>query len=524
MGRWIGWLRTMSPASVLLLAAALLAAQPAWWLIRSWSDPAYNPEGAGVALAVLALALWSYSSERQPGSEQNRRYAYVLLALSACVRLFGQLLRVNVIGALTLALDAYALATVAGLDQRRRAVSPFWLSVLFAFSLPLERAAQRVVGYGLQQISADGACAMLGWFTDGLQCLGTRILLGGQDLLVDLPCSGARGLTLSLTLFAALCALKRPSLPQAALGLGVALAGALLVNTLRIVVLALGLVHAPGIDLIDGFAHEALGVFALVLAAAPLALWAVRQPAPRQAPLRTVAVAAVPGPAAPIDPWAYDPQGLAGAATAARTPPQLRTRALAWLLLGFAIVAVSAPAHPVDVARSVDPPRTPPRLAGFAAQAQPLAPVEREYFGRYGGGASKASYGPYGLLLVSTSAPLRHLHAPDECLRGSGHRVHYRGLAQAALPTALYRTTDAYGRDWRVAVSYVSDRGEIAASVAEAVWRWLRAPGSTWTMVQRIAPWDADESERAAWDDALLRALDLPVAPTRVFHRVADAR
>ena len=129
-----------------------------------------------------------------------------------------------------------------------------------------------------------------------------------------------------------------------------------------------------------------------------------------------------------------------------------------------------------------------------------------------------------GLLLVSTRAPLRHLHAPDECLRGSGYRVDYLGLEHAGLPSALYRATDAGGRSWRVAVSYVSDRGEHAASVGEAVWRWLRAPEATWTMVQRIAPWPgAEDPERRDWESALLRALDLPSAPVHLVHRVPDA-
>ncbi|MFP5305486.1 MAG: archaeosortase/exosortase family protein [Gammaproteobacteria bacterium] len=154
--------RWASPAVVLLAAAAVLALHPALWLVASWRDPAYNPQGAWVALAVALLALWSWTSEQQPGSDSNRRYAYALLALSALVSLVGQLLRVNVVGALTLALDVYALGTLAGLHARRRAVSPLWLSVLFALALPLERVLQRLAGYALQQLAASGACGVLG--------------------------------------------------------------------------------------------------------------------------------------------------------------------------------------------------------------------------------------------------------------------------------------------------------------------------------------------------------------------------
>lgn len=496
---------------VLLTAALLLALDPALWLLRTWRDAAYNPQGFWVALAVVALFLWSWASEQQPGSEQNRRYAFALLAFSALVRLAGQLLRVNVIGALTLAIDVYALATLAGLRTRQRAVSPFWLSILFAGALPLERIAQRLVGYGLQQLSASGACEILGWFTDHLQCFGTRLVLGGQDLLVDLPCSGARGLMLVLMLYAGLCAVKRPSWPQALLGFLLAPAGALLANTLRIVVLAVGLAHAPQLDLMNGFAHEVLGVMALVFAALPVLLWA-RRCSPL--PLRERG-------------W-----GRGMATSAARTPPlpnplprgeREHARGWAWLLLGFSIVAISVPARPVDVARPLPPPAPPEVIGAHVAQPQVLDALEHAYFARYGGGASKAAYGPYGLLLVSTSAPLRHLHAPDECLRGGGYRVEYLGLEHAGLSSALYRATAADGQRWRVAVSYVSDRGETSASVGEAVWRWLRNPGATWTMVQRIAPWDVADPERHDWEAALLRALDLPVAPVHLVHRVPDA-
>ena len=149
------------PQGLLFAGAALLAAHPLMWLAGTWTEDAYNPDGVWTALAVLALAAWSFTSEQLPGSEPNRRHAYALLALSALVRMAGQLLRVNELGALTLSVDVYALGTLAGLHQRRRAVGPFWLALLFAFSLPLERVVQRIAGYALQQVSAAGACGLL---------------------------------------------------------------------------------------------------------------------------------------------------------------------------------------------------------------------------------------------------------------------------------------------------------------------------------------------------------------------------
>ncbi|MDS4056963.1 MAG: hypothetical protein RKP73_00115, partial [Candidatus Contendobacter sp.] len=82
------------------------------------------------------------------------------------------------------------------------------------------------------------------------------------------------------------------------------------------------------------------------------------------------------------------------------------------------------------------------------------------------------------------------------------------------IPSAVYRSTDPQGRVWRVTVTYVSERGEWTTHVAEAAWRWLQAPGTTWRMIQRIAPWELPVEATATFDVAVWRALDLPPSPT----------
>ena len=144
-----------------------------------------------------------------------------------------------------------------------------------------------------------------------------------------------------------------------------------------------------------------------------------------------------------------------------------------------------------------------------------LTAKEQAYFPRYGGGAARAAYGPYGLLVVSTSAPLRHLHSPEECLAGSGHTVRYLGQTGGVTPSAVYRSTDPQGQSWRITVSFVSERGEWTPHVAEAIWRWLQAPGTTWRMIQRIAPWQLPETAVEHFDAAVWRALDLSPSAVR---------
>ena len=489
------WQRLRRPSTLVFLGAGLLAADPLRWLVATWTDATYNPEGLWVALAVAALALWSFSSARR-GEAPDRTRALWLLVIAASVRAAGQLLGVNVLGAMTLALDVFALATLAGLAQRRRAVSPGWLAALFALSLPLERVLQRALGYGLQQLSAAGACSTLGLLDFEVACKGTRILLDGQDLLVDLPCSGARGLVLLLTLYCAACAVTRPDALRAARGLVLTLAAAWAANVLRLVLLALGL--AGGVPVMEAPWHELTGLATLALGAAPVLWWARR--------------------ARRGEAFDFAPP-IAARPLCDRSVPYRAPRGLPFLFLAGALVIVNLPARPLDVARAMAPPALPAVLGEWTARPLPLSAVERAYFTRYGGAAARASYGPHGLLLVSTSAPLRHLHAPDECLRNSGHAVRYVGVRRGAMPTALYRSVDADGQRWRIAVSYVSSDGRWATSVAEVVWYWLRADRArarkpfrvpTWTMVQRIAPWDLPEQDSAAWDAAVVRALDLP--------------
>ena len=71
----------------------------------------------------------------------------MLLAATALIRLSSQLLDVSVLGALLLSVDVFALARLARLPDRQRAISACWLAVLFCFSLPIEPILQRVFGY-----------------------------------------------------------------------------------------------------------------------------------------------------------------------------------------------------------------------------------------------------------------------------------------------------------------------------------------------------------------------------------------
>lgn len=185
------------------IALSILAIEPVLWLVRTWRDPSYDSQGFPVFLIAAGLFIWSITSQRQNRDAIHRGCAIRLLIATALIRLAGQVLAINTIGAIALVIDVYAIALLCGLHTRARAVSPGWLALCFAFSLPLERIVQRTIGYGLQNLSADGACVVLGTIFDDVICEGVRIVIAGVDVLVDLPCSGARAALLLLLLFCA---------------------------------------------------------------------------------------------------------------------------------------------------------------------------------------------------------------------------------------------------------------------------------------------------------------------------------
>ena len=476
-----------------IIGALLLAYEPLIWLVSTWLDPVYDSQGLVVFAVVAGLFLWSISSPRI-SPNQHTQHALVLLLITASVRLAGQLLAINTLSALTLIIDVYALGILAGLAQRQRRLASGWLAILFAFTLPLERIVQRSIGFALQQLSADGACSLLTLLLPSaasVQCSGVRILLNGQDVLVDLPCSGARSLLLILMLFTALAAIIRPTYKQASIGLGITLIAALISNCIRITILAVGIGFPAivGIPVMASPWHDLIGLVTLALAALPIFYWAWR------CYLTAKPVAAQVG-------WKS-------------MPVLTKSRYSIALGGGFVLMAVLIiilPAQPVDISRQLANPVLPGSLAGIAGQPDVLSDQEQMYFTRYGGGAARSHYGGFSLLVVETTAPLRHLHAPDECLTGIGHQVNYQGLEHDQLPTAIYRSTDTEGNDWRIAVTYVDAKQRVATSVAEVVWYWFQEPSSSWTMVQRITPWQTPTSELTYWDQAVSRALDLPLS------------
>lgn len=489
---------------LLVLAACILAMDPVIWLMHTWSDPSYDSKGFYIFLICAALFVWSFISPLSTCSPIDRKKPFLLLCVSACVRLLGQVAAINVIGALTLVVDVYALAQITGLNKRKRFISPFWLAVCFGFSLPLERIIQRSIGYGLQNLSADGACSILGMFYENVSCHGVRILINAQDVMVDLPCSGARSVLLLLFFYCVCAAASRFNIVTAFLGLGVTLLSALVMNIVRICILAIGIAFPlNGINVMDQPFHDLIGLFTLALGAFPIVVW-VNLFSKKHKPLHHVLDQAL---------WIV-PRSIQRDAWWLETAPKRTQKnlplSMALLCVLGALVISNLPRKAMDVSRKNIPVNLPYSLDGVVGVARPLSEAEKAYFTQYGGSAQKASYREHGLMIVRTSAPLRHLHAPDECLRGLGMSVEYKGPNYDVMPSAIYKATDQDGNSYRIAVSFMSeDQSIITTNISEAVWRWMQNPKQAWTAVQRISPWDTPQKSNTIFDHALIAALDI---------------
>jgi exosortase/archaeosortase family protein len=459
-------------------------------------------KGFLIFMVCASLFLWSVTSPRNPTRPHNTRWALILLTATALIRLTGQVFAVNIIGALALVIDVYALATLAGVQHRERSISPGWLAVCFLFVLPLERVIQHTVGFGLQNLSAGSACLILGGLFDNVSCHGVRILINQKDVLVDLPCSGARTLLLLQLFYAACMTVCRPNLTSGLFGFLVTLFSSLWINIFRIMALAIGIAYPEMVfdaDVMAEPGHSLLGLVALALGCLPILFWArFTEDAPKPRNLIAHSTSEEPFSRAKVMGFVFH---------------ILRTHPIA-MALGFLMVSggiVSLPKTPIDVARPDIKISLPLMIDNHEGIPSPLLPKEKAYFTQYGGAAAKASYGNNGLLLIQTSSPLRHLHSPDECLRGLGFEVRHVGISYDTIPTAVYKATTAEGKSYRIVVSFISDQGHITSNVSEAVWRWMQEQGSVWSAIQRISPWEQDASITRRWDQAVLAALDIDI-------------
>lgn len=486
---------------VLIIGAGVLLLHPVMWLVETWENSGYDSAGGHFFVVAAGLALWSLSSGRRDDPRLST-FPWGWIAVAVALRLIGHLVAIPYISGLAIPVAVYALGQRAGLDRRRRPISPFWLAIFVGLTLPVEHVVKRLFGYGLQHLAADGACTLLGVVYADISCAGLDITLRGHELFVDLSCSGARTLLLFSFVFACLSTVVRPAARQAVVGFGLALFVGVLVNSLRISLLTAGLANAAwlGFDVMAQPWHMRVGLICLPVGLVPLVLWAR---------------------------WVHRSSPAERAEPCYRPPGKGKNKgdAVAIFTVVVALVVSLVPQFPVHTSDSA-PLELPAQLAGYFEEPRAAGDVERRYFERYGGSVAIADYGPHTLLVVETKAPLRHLHTPEKWLGDAGFGVKKLGHTPGLLLADTYRIDSSRereegteGHSRLLDITYISEDGRIATSVAEAIWYWLAAPKTTWRAYLRFHPLDMPPSRRAEFDRQLTQFF---VGPSRTGALLQD--
>ena len=488
---------------IIILSLFVLAYEPTIWLVTTWQDDSFDSTGVWAFIATAMLLVWSASSALISQQPTKTKLAIALLVCTAVLRLLGQVLAINTLGALALVVDIYAIALLLRVKQREHSISAGWLALLFAFSLPIERIIQRIAGYGLQDLSSTISCSLLTSTMNNVSCNGTRIAVEGKQFLIDLPCAGTNSLVILSISMTIGMVLSRPGYRQSLLAMIIVLLTALSSNILRIILLVNGslsdTLKALGIDIMLQPWHDITGLLALSPFLSFVIYYSFRI---YHKPIR---------PHAFIDKICWTVPNCIkqdGWWLESKKTQRLLPLLSAGIFFIIALTTVNLQRQALDVQSSSPLKELPIMLDNYYGQAIPLLAKEKAYFTQFGGDARKVIYGDRQILLSKTSSPLRHLHAPDECLRGLGFKVTYLGSTDQPISTAIYKATSPDGKVWKVAISFIADNGKTATNVSEAVWQWLKQPDQIWYSLQRISPWQTSFEEDRQWDTHILNALE----------------
>jgi exosortase/archaeosortase family protein len=240
-----------------LLAVALWPT--GWWMGQRMVDGSDEPLGL-LAIAALLVLLWN-CRDRLRAAPRLQWLALALAGVAASSVLLGQVppLLSSLIGLLAL-----GAGLLAFLPQGVAGAPVLGLSLL---SLPLLASLQFYAGYPLRVLTAEASRILLTLAFDA-QRSGASLVVDGQLVIVDAPCSGVQMLWLAYftACVAALYSQMRDRaflarLPAVSL---LVLAGNVLRNTVLVALEASGS-HPPG------WAHQAIGLAVLAAVCAAIA-------------------------------------------------------------------------------------------------------------------------------------------------------------------------------------------------------------------------------------------------------------
>jgi exosortase/archaeosortase family protein len=164
-----------------LLAAALWPT--GWWMARRMADGSDDPLGV-LALAALGWVVWTHHRLLRPAP----RLGWLALALLGVLAATATRHSLPPLANALLALLALAAGLLAFLPRRVATGPVLGLSVL---SLPLLASLQFYAGYPLRVVTAEASRWLLAGAHEVTRS-GSSLVVNGQWVIVDAPCSGVQ--------------------------------------------------------------------------------------------------------------------------------------------------------------------------------------------------------------------------------------------------------------------------------------------------------------------------------------------
>jgi len=431
---------------------------PVWrWSAARFSDGSDDPLGI-IALLALAISVW----------RERHRFNAALRPLWLGVGLC--LASLTVIGAAPPLLCAMiaVIAVLAVLMALRAPRQPFlaWAG-LGILSLPLISSLQFFIGYPLRVITAEISAHLLRM--GGLAVIrdGSALLVNGQLVMVDAPCSGIQ---MSWAAYFTACVIAswlrlpdRLFLRRMAWVGCIVLVGNVVRNTLLVI-------KEANVLPLPAWTHEAIGLFVFG-GVCLLVSWLTSRGA--MAPVQSGVPLAMPDNSGSKPIRYFAPLAIAGFVILSLWP------------------MVSTPAMPSETPASVEWPSI---FEGRTLRPLALSAVEARFAQQFPGVIARFANGERIVTLRHVSKPTRKLHPAADCYRGLGYRIDDIHLHRrpGATEHAMQRCFIAHqGLASLRVCEYITDAAGQSFSDVSA-WYWAGITGKSqgpWQAVTTAEAW-----------------------------------
>jgi len=410
----------LSPAWLHLALHAIALWPQGRWMWTRMSDGSDDPLGVIAILALTLIVVRHGAMLRRSPRPPWMLLATMLLLSAALATRFLPPLFAALLGVLSLvaALAAWLPSGIARLP----------LAGLAVLGLPLISSLQFYAGYPLRIVTAELSARVLRAVGFAAERSGASMMIQGQLVIVDAPCSGVQLAWMAYFLACTLAALR--GLPDRAFLLRLPLVGLLVIagNIVRNLILVLLETRPGGLD---DASHEAIGLTVLGTVCLFVLHW-----------MRSHAFAAQPvvhveeRGAVCRSSWMY---GVAPALIAAALTAQ----------------AARQPTGAELAPRVESLAEWPTLWDGMPLRPLALSAVERRFAQRFPGRIGRFDNGGRTLVLREVREPTRMLHPAVDCYRGLGYEVDTPVLER-----------DSRHRVWRC---FVAERAHQRQRVCEQV-------------------------------------------------------